>query len=358
LGIGEAAHIRAAAPGGPRYDENQTPEERASSKNGIFLCPNCARIVDRDESAYSPDDLYRLKDMAERQAVQRWGKAPPHAPILRTPSQISREIQLYCLSEGARQEQLDPRFSVSVEFGKDGLVSELHATQRVAMRLMVGSKDRARYSKALTDFREYGGSETFEDIDVRMEGSPLFPAAEVACKRLKISTESRPVNLTVALGASSDSAVFLDCIGTASHGQKGLRITGSALGGLVTATFVTDFFTHRSSFTFQFDVEQWARKPVLRLPHFNQLKRVLQNFKQGTVVKTHFVLNGIEAEVGEGRIAGGNHFYGLRFLLSELDVLRRLDTFFNLALATPEDLDDVVRDHGDVDQVLSMIDVC
>ena len=35
---GEAAHICAAAVGGPRYDANQTPEQRKAITNAIWLC--------------------------------------------------------------------------------------------------------------------------------------------------------------------------------------------------------------------------------------------------------------------------------------------------------------------------------
>ena len=46
LYFGRAAHITAAAPGGPRYDENLNSEERSSIDNAIFLCSNCADMID------------------------------------------------------------------------------------------------------------------------------------------------------------------------------------------------------------------------------------------------------------------------------------------------------------------------
>lgn len=49
VSIGEAAHITAAAEGGPRYNPDLTPEERSSIENGIWLCKSCARMIDSDE---------------------------------------------------------------------------------------------------------------------------------------------------------------------------------------------------------------------------------------------------------------------------------------------------------------------
>ena len=66
--IGEAAHIRAAAPKGPRYDPSMTAEERASVENGIWLCKNCARLIDVDSNEYSVDILEQWKYQAEQNA--------------------------------------------------------------------------------------------------------------------------------------------------------------------------------------------------------------------------------------------------------------------------------------------------
>lgn len=46
--VGEAAHITAAAPRGPRYDESLTVEQRSSIENAIFLCAVCAQMIDKN----------------------------------------------------------------------------------------------------------------------------------------------------------------------------------------------------------------------------------------------------------------------------------------------------------------------
>lgn len=70
LSLGEAAHICAAAAGGPRYDPNMTPEERSSFDNGIWLCRNCAAMIDRDEKKYTVVLLHQWKDEAEKRASE------------------------------------------------------------------------------------------------------------------------------------------------------------------------------------------------------------------------------------------------------------------------------------------------
>lgn len=59
--IGIAAHISAAAPGGPRYDPDLSPAERKHIDNAIWLCSNCASMIDRDEKLYTIDVLKQWK---------------------------------------------------------------------------------------------------------------------------------------------------------------------------------------------------------------------------------------------------------------------------------------------------------
>jgi hypothetical protein len=61
LDTGIAAHIHAAALGGARYDPNQTPEERKSIENGVWLCSECNHTIDTDETIYSPSLLKQWK---------------------------------------------------------------------------------------------------------------------------------------------------------------------------------------------------------------------------------------------------------------------------------------------------------
>ncbi len=81
LYIGKAAHICAAAEGGPRYDAQMAPEERKSASNGVFLCSNCADMIDRNKGVDFPVELLRrwkddhekwvAANLNKRQSVQQ-----------------------------------------------------------------------------------------------------------------------------------------------------------------------------------------------------------------------------------------------------------------------------------------------
>ena len=68
VSIGEAAHICAASPGGKRYDEKMTSDERKSFDNGIWMCRTHAALIDRDEKYFSIEKLKDWKADAEREA--------------------------------------------------------------------------------------------------------------------------------------------------------------------------------------------------------------------------------------------------------------------------------------------------
>ena len=92
--IGQAAHIAAAAEGGPRYDWNMTPEDRCSVKNGIWLCSNCHDKVDRNVETYSVQELRKLKAGAESRARKDLGVS--HATAI--PSANKREELAHSIS--------------------------------------------------------------------------------------------------------------------------------------------------------------------------------------------------------------------------------------------------------------------
>lgn len=66
--------ITAASPGGPRYDSKLSSEERSGHGNGIWLCQNCAKLVDNDPTRFTIDVLKTWKDRAEEESKGRVGK--------------------------------------------------------------------------------------------------------------------------------------------------------------------------------------------------------------------------------------------------------------------------------------------
>lgn len=90
INIGVAAHITAAAQGGARYDHKMSAERRAGIINAIWLCQNCAKLIDNDPVKFSADVLRGWKTVAEREASKAVGKTTP-ADGGREPDKARRE---------------------------------------------------------------------------------------------------------------------------------------------------------------------------------------------------------------------------------------------------------------------------
>lgn len=75
LNLGVAAHISAASPQGPRFDESMSNEDRKHADNAIWLCQNCAKLVDSDVARFPIRLLRKWKEAAEFAALSTLGKA-------------------------------------------------------------------------------------------------------------------------------------------------------------------------------------------------------------------------------------------------------------------------------------------
>lgn len=75
VSVGVAAHITAASASGPRYDPSLSAEERVAPANGIWLCQNCAKLIDSDLGRFAIEVLQRWKIDREAEARRQIGLA-------------------------------------------------------------------------------------------------------------------------------------------------------------------------------------------------------------------------------------------------------------------------------------------
>jgi len=139
VNVGTAAHIHAAAAGGPRYDQSQPREERRGIANALWLCATCARLIDSDVAAYPADLLRQWKADAEQQARARIGKRATSVDEVNAEERSRMAGQLDALVRlvGAlgptlrttftRQVDLRPPPLVTAAIGRDATVARILA---------------------------------------------------------------------------------------------------------------------------------------------------------------------------------------------------------------------------------------
>lgn len=100
--IGVAAHIKAAAPGGKRYDPNMTSAERSDISNGIWLCQSCSKLIDTDEEKYTVELLRSWKEVAEKKSekgITSEGKVSFDIFEIAVEDELSGELEINVDSE-------------------------------------------------------------------------------------------------------------------------------------------------------------------------------------------------------------------------------------------------------------------
>lgn len=84
LNLGEAAHIHAASPNGPRPNTEMSSAERRSINNGIWMCRTHARLIDADHTNYSASTIKQWKVLAEKNTykqLMKLEKDPTNTPL-------------------------------------------------------------------------------------------------------------------------------------------------------------------------------------------------------------------------------------------------------------------------------------
>ncbi len=94
INIGTAAHICAAARGGPRFDEKMSPEERSSPSNGIWMCRDHGKAIDSNDPQFTVEQLREWKRQAH---VESWRRVMRNeaagGPIIDVDRQLSVRIR-------------------------------------------------------------------------------------------------------------------------------------------------------------------------------------------------------------------------------------------------------------------------
>lgn len=96
INVGVAAHITAAAGGGPRYRPELSAGARASADNAIWLCQTCSSLVDRDDIRFSEPVLRDWRVRAENAAAQAISAGSRYRRI--AAGEIKQELSLGTLA--------------------------------------------------------------------------------------------------------------------------------------------------------------------------------------------------------------------------------------------------------------------
>ncbi|MDX6444667.1 MAG: diphosphokinase / guanosine-3,5-bis(diphosphate) 3-diphosphatase [Blastocatellia bacterium] len=180
LNIGVAAHITAASSGGPRYDPQLTRAERRHATNAIWLCQNCARLIDNDPERFSIVELRRYKDAAEAAALERLTKSivPTQAGALITRDDGTRELAIQLAESQAQKFQWIRRYPFTeidrVSIGDALRLSAEDLTLKEQTSLLVPVSEIAMMNRANILFGEPGSGKSTALQQITHDEAHLF----------------------------------------------------------------------------------------------------------------------------------------------------------------------------------------
>jgi len=307
--LGVAAHIHAAAKGGPRYLPTMSSGERRSIQNGIWLCTACGTLIDRDETAYPPELLRTWKREAERLAASENNQRLPSAadataqlvtalsgqPIAFIPNAIGNTHR----ASAQALERMDPRFQVTTKHEGDTTTFTLNAKEEVPFKMLIPQGHRDAWREKLDALVQHGVTAELDASGVRVDGSPLLAAVfddeGMAPSSLRIEVHGSPVRVKLAaIAPDGRRHTFDDVVATLTPGGTSFRVHGPLWDGLANLTVQA---THaqtpwRGRFNLSIDYGQWVGKDIRRLPHLNSVLEFFEWADQGAKLDLQVVAEG------------------------------------------------------------------
>lgn len=293
--IGVAAHIHAAAPGGPRYDPAMTPAERSSISNAIWLCANCSIFIDRDESRYTTMLLKEWKKVAEETAIREQGKKLPaeQDAVKQTtmaltglsekflPKAISN---VHAATEKA-VEILDPRFKVKTNYIDGKTVFEYHALDEdVSFDIKVKGGEGVEAVRRLLE-EGVGAKLSAKDIDLGGFNLPGFSLSDAGSLEIKKNAKKSIQKIWLVEPSSGIIEPFDDVVGGVAFGSKAITFEGASCEDLFCVNYTHPLSTKANDLTSNFIITlnfpKWDGGKINNLPYFKKIIDFFQRLVAG-----------------------------------------------------------------------------
>lgn len=287
--IGDAAHICAAASGGPRYDPSMTSDERSSIENGIWLCKNCARKIDNDPTKYPVSLLKEWKRKAIGLALAELGqKQPSHNDIQNhliqsltghTNNLITKAIPNTHKAHERYLSSLDPRFNVLSKYDGKSVVVELQPKEKVSLSVSYIGINKREFIKAQRDLLQQGKIFQLSTSQMKVEGSPLIE--KILEEDGNISIHPPKLNAVIKISFIHKETKIIDVMddicGTISFGTKLSNFIGSTYNDILKFDFgfPCDFNT-KSKVSLNMNTKDWENISINRIPYFNKLMSFIE----------------------------------------------------------------------------------
>lgn len=299
LHVGDAAHICAASPEGPRYDSSMTPEERKSIRNGIWLCTLCSRLIDHKYSDHPIELLHDWKNQAEALATSEIGKAAIDkttvskevaAILTGTPSLSTDIISNAHKSATTALEALDPRFTVNSRYENKKTTFEISTNKDVKVNIKIESTPENNFQEKITRLFEEGEDLTIPGSAIISTGSPLLDHVMIESNKnggtgtLQFSAPRNKTIIKIHLEDDNGQRIqeIDDIHGYYQAGFKSVRFEGDIFDNILSLSMKIHVDeVNFGKLTINPNFNAWENVEVSNLPNYEEALEFFRNLANG-----------------------------------------------------------------------------
>lgn len=367
INIGVAAHIRAAAPLGPRYDATMSQEERRSYENGIWLCQSCSKMIDNDVNYFTIPRLNEWKCLSEEEARKAIGKkifseqsaSDMLAMALNGyPKKfLSQTIKNAHDASAKSLEVLDPRFNVISSYQAGITKFSLSAKENINLKVTI--KNKKNYSRKYHELLSKGESFSIDMSDVSTSGSPLIEEiVKESGGVLTLSSQDIDVVMIVSLTNRSNqvSEALVEMHGKLFSGLKALTFSGQCFSELLNIKAVFPHKGSKTDFRMYVSFDKWSGENVINLPYFNKIKSIYDRIYEGWSIEFSMEYNGDEFLSGVcNKKINSEYYRRVTTLLNYTDKARTLSHLLNTPFIFFHDITFTSDEHQQLRNALSRL---
>lgn len=378
--VGVAAHICAAAPGGPRYKQEQTKEERKHYDNGIWLCTTCSRLIDVDDDSFSEELLRDWKRQALVFARGNLGKQLlpkdeiESKALTNTLDYVSGKDSIFAANVPSKMvgfiddhlNQLDSRFAVQTDVvNGTTLRNIIPLTSDASFSISMNKSDGEEFQSNLESMRETGKPVKLSSESFKLTGSKLFEALgnhEGGSKELLIKPSAKKISVDLYALSHSDQIYLGSFKGQQVSLRDGLKFDARAFNKLIDISCFCDLSKpSKPKFTCNFTINTslWVGKSINRLPFFNKILMAKEVLQSGGGLSI-----GLELEEGEAtrplRVEEGSQeqlefFSEFGDLIHIIECYKQITTKFKLKEPIFDDFEFSTKDYDTLTYVSSLL---
>ena len=349
--VGVAAHICAAAPGGPRYRATQTKDERVSYENGVWLCRTCSTLIDVDDKAFQECFLRSWKEQAKNYARDNLGKVflpkdeVESKALKSTLDYISGTDQSSVITAPSKVmtffdnqlNQLDKRFTIKTDVING--ITKINITpisNDASFSLVMNSSDGKVFENSLNKMRETGEPVKLSNKSFKLSNSKLFEAIGQNLSEegeLVIKPASKQVVIDLYAKSSSLQNLLGSFKGKQTILKDAIKFEVLSFNNLISITALYNIRTTKMTCSFNINTSTWYGKSLHRLPFFNKILMGKDIFLDGGALtiglefEEGYEINALDIELGNDDLIFFGEFGRIIYIV---DCYRRITNKYNL----------------------------